>query len=68
MSIPDPTEHPDNFLEYLKSLGLDLVATAFFHYRTQPIVSPGGRYDVKSTQEWCERMDSLLVSSAQALT
>jgi hypothetical protein len=62
MSIPSPTELPDAFLEHLKSLGLDLAITTFIHYQKQPVLAPGGWYDEAPTQEWCEHMDSLLVS------
>jgi hypothetical protein len=65
MSIPSPTELPDAFLEHLKSLGLDPAVTTFIHYQKRPVLSPGGRYDEAPTQEWCERMDSLLVSAIQ---
>jgi hypothetical protein len=62
MSIPNPINDPNAFLEYIKTLGLDLAVTTFAHYQNRPNPSPGRRYDEKSTQEWCERMDSLLVS------
>src|SRR5258705_5076566 len=67
MSIPSPTELPDTFLDHLKSLSLDLAITTFNHYQNRPVHSPSGRYDVEPTQEWCEHMDSLLVSKFQFL-
>ena len=67
MSIPSPTELPDAFLEHLKSLGLDIAVTSFVHYQNRLVLSPSGRYDEAPTQEWCERMDSLLVSSIQLI-
>jgi hypothetical protein len=67
MSIPNPATHPDAFLEHLKSLDLDLAVNTFTHYQNRPVQSPDGRYDEQSTQEWCDRMDGLLVSSIQFL-
>ncbi|KIM81345.1 hypothetical protein PILCRDRAFT_8711 [Piloderma croceum F 1598] len=60
MSIPNPVNHLNTFLEHIKSLGLNLAVTTFTHYQNQPFHSPGHRYDERSTQEWCECMDSLL--------
>jgi hypothetical protein len=62
MPHPCPVNSPIEFLDYVKSLGLELAATAFVHYQTRPVRS-GGRYDDTQTQEWCERMDFFLVSS-----
>jgi hypothetical protein len=67
MSFPSPTELPDAFLEHLRSLGLDLAVSTFVHYQKRPILSPGGRYEETPTQEWCERMDSLLVHSLHCI-
>jgi len=63
MSIPSPLLSPDNFLAHAKSLGLDAIVTPFIHYQNRPLPSLlGGRYDEGAAQEWCERMDTLLVS------
>jgi len=62
MSIHNPIDDLNAFLEYIKTLGLDLAVTTFTHYQNRPNQSPGCWYDERSTQEWCERMDSLLVS------
>jgi len=45
-----------------RCLSIDLAVTTFAHYQNRPKQSPGHRYDERSTQEWCECMDSLLVS------
>src|SRR5258707_9850741 len=62
MSTPSPLLSPDEFLAHVKSLGLDAIVTPILHYKNRPLPSlPGGRYDENATQEWCERMDTLLV-------
>ena len=66
MSIPSPTTHPDNFLEHLRSLGLDHTVTTFTHHRNQPACSPSGWYHVRITQEWYNQMDSHFVSCIQS--
>jgi hypothetical protein len=63
MSIPSPLLSPEDFLARVKSLGLEAIVTPFIHYQNRPLPSlPGGRYDEGAAQEWCERMDMLLVS------
>ena len=61
MSFPDPIEAPNAFGEHLKSLGLHFAQAVFGHYQNRPIGSDG-RFNELATMEWCERMDSLLVS------
>ncbi len=64
MSFPSPLLSPNEFLDHVRSLGLESIITLFQHYQQRPFPSsPGGRYDTSSTQEWCDRMDTLLVSS-----
>jgi hypothetical protein len=63
MPFPNPLEAPDDFAEHLKSLNLDLLLTIFSFCRTRPVKDPNVRYDEDSAMEWCERMDSLLVSA-----
>jgi len=67
MSVPDPTEAPDAFGEHLKSLDLRFAQTVFGHYQNRPIQS-NGRFDEVTTLEWCERMDTLLVSLCHLTT
>jgi len=63
MSIPSPVLSPEEFLAHVKSLGLEAIITPFVHYQKRPLpLLPGGRYDEGTSQEWCERMDTLLVS------
>ena len=61
MSLPDPTQAPDAFGAYLKSVDLPFAQTVFGHYQNRPTES-NGRFQEVATQEWCERMDALLVS------
>jgi hypothetical protein len=62
MSIPSPVLSPEDFLAHVKSLGLDAIVTPFVHYQNRPVPSfPGGRYAEGAAQEWCDRMDTLLV-------
>jgi hypothetical protein len=63
MSFPSPLLSPNEFLDHVRSLGLEAIITPFLHYQDQPLPSSaGGRYDIRATQEWCDRMDTLLVS------
>jgi hypothetical protein len=63
MATPSPLRSPNDFLEHVKLLGLEAIVTPFIHYQHRPLPSlPGGRYDEGIAQEWCERMDTLLVS------
>lgn len=62
MSFPNPTEAPEDFFEYLKTLDLDIALTTFVHSRNQPVPGPTGRFKEDVAQFWCERMDLLLVS------
>jgi hypothetical protein len=64
MSLPDPTEAPDAFGDYLKSVDLHFAQTVFDHYQNRPSES-NGRFQEVATLEWCERMDALLVSPRQ---
>ena len=61
MSYPDPIEAPNSFGDYLKSLGLQFALTVFGHYQNRPIVT-NSQFEEVVTVEWCERMDTLLVS------
>src|SRR5882757_8240084 len=64
MTMPSPLLSPNEFLEHVTSLGLDSIIAPFVHYQNRPALSlAGGRYDESATQEWCERMDTLLVST-----
>ena len=63
MSFPNLIQAPEDFLVHVNTLGLDSVSTAFVHYQKRPIQTLGGRYDEDSAEQWCERMDALLVSS-----
>lgn len=62
MSYPDPLEAPNAFGDYLKTLELHFAVTVFGHYQNRPI-DTNGRFVEGMTQEWCERMDTLLVST-----
>jgi hypothetical protein len=62
MAYPDPIELPDKFLSHLQSLELEVATLIFQHFQTRPLQAADGRLDTPSTQEWCERMDNLLVS------
>jgi hypothetical protein len=64
ISLPDPTQVPDTFGDYLKSVGLQFAQTVFDHYQSRPSES-NGRVQEVATLEWCERMDALLVSPHQ---
>ena len=61
MSLPDPTQAPDTFGTYLKSLDLPFAQTVFGHYQNR-LTESNGQFQEVATQEWCERMDALLVS------
>ena len=65
MSFPDLIQAPEDFLVHVNAFGLDSISTAFVHYQKRPIQSAGGRYDEDSAEQWCECMDTLLVSSFQ---
>ena len=68
MSFPSPLLSPNEFLDHVQSLGLDSITTLFWHYQQWPVPSsPGSRYDMSDMQEWCEPMDTLLVSSDLSL-
>jgi hypothetical protein len=63
MSFPSPSQAPESFLTFLKTLNIDGAVTVFVHYRNQPVPGPNGRFKEDSAQNWCEWMDVLLVSS-----
>ena len=65
MSFPNLIQAPEDFLVHVNELGLNSVSTAFVHYQKWPIQSAGGWYNEDSAEQWCERMDMLLVSSFQ---
>jgi hypothetical protein len=65
MAFPSPIQEPDAFLVHLDKLALHSVSTAFVHYQKRPIQIPGARYNEDSSQQWCDRMDALLVSWVQ---
>ena len=62
MSFPSPITSLIGYLTHLMSLGLDSTITTFKHYQGQPVPTPEGHYDKSLTQDWCDRMDALLVS------
>ena len=62
MPYPNPKKTPATFLDHLRSLNLDSAVTPFLHNQTRPSQTPNGQLDEVKAQEWCERMDSLLVS------
>jgi hypothetical protein len=62
MSIPNPQEAPQEFEAYLKSLKLEIAIPAFLHNQNCPVPGPNGRLDEGSAQNWCERMDTILVN------
>jgi hypothetical protein len=53
VSLPDPTEAPDAFGDYLKSVGLHFAQTVFDHYQSRPSES-NGQFQEVATLEWCE--------------
>jgi hypothetical protein len=64
MPFPSPLLSPNEFLDYVRSLGLDSIITLFQHYHERPFPSPPGDcYDISDMEAWCDRMDMLLVSS-----
>lgn len=62
MAFPNPTEDPTAFHDHLKVVNLNFAIHAFDHYLAQPADS-SNRLDEITTNEWCEQMDVLLVSS-----
>jgi hypothetical protein len=65
MAFPSPTQAPNDFRDYLKSLNLNLALNTFSHYQNRPIETLNGRLIEDTAQQWCERMDSLLVTTWQ---
>jgi hypothetical protein len=63
MAFPNPIEAPNSFLDHLKAANLDFGTTVFAHYQSRPGPSSNGRLDDIPATEWCERMDTLLVSN-----
>ena len=63
MSIPSFVATPAEFLQYVQSLDLPSIISAFTHYQSRPELSPNGRLDDASTALWCDRMDALVVSN-----
>jgi len=63
MAYPNPIEAPMDFLAHLKSLDLQFAVNAFAHYQNQPIET-NGRLNEGTALEWCERMDTSLVSTS----
>jgi len=62
MAFPDPTQAPEEFGDYLKSVELHFAQSVFGHYQNRPHES-NGRFPPVETLEWCSRMDTYLVSS-----
>ncbi|KIM73060.1 hypothetical protein PILCRDRAFT_15544 [Piloderma croceum F 1598] len=60
MSYPKPSEAPEEFFHYLKSLNVDIAVTAFVHNRNQPVPGPNGQFRHDAAQNWCEQMDLLV--------
>jgi len=63
MSMPNPQQAPQEFKAYLKTLKLEIAIPAFLHNQNRPVPGPNGRLHEGRTQDWCERMDTVLVSS-----
>jgi len=66
MSYPNPQEAPNEFLDHLKSLNLIIAVNAFLHNQNRPIRETNGRLNEGTAQEWCERIDTHLVSTIQS--
>ena len=64
MSFPNPVDLPTEYLNHLTSLGLNCTVSTFNHFQTRIVQAPGVRLNESHSVEWCERMDSLLVSKA----
>jgi hypothetical protein len=62
MAHPNPREAPEEFSNFLKTLNLDIALTAFVHNQNRPTAGPDGRLSEGTAQDWCERMDAILVS------
>jgi hypothetical protein len=62
MSYPNPREAPEEFSRLLNTFNLDIAVTAFLHSRNPPLPEPDGRLSEAKAQQWCDRMDTLLVS------
>lgn len=61
MSRLSGVDNPTEFLDHIKSLGLDCAVTVFNHYQNRPVRASGNRYNEALPLGWCERMDTLLV-------
>ena len=62
ISISNLLLSPNEFLDHVRSLGLESIVMPFLHYQARPLPSSaGGRYDDNVAQQWCDRMDTLLV-------
>ena len=61
MAFPYPTDDPAAFRDHLKASNLDFTIIAFNHYLAQPVDS-SNHLDEVTANDWCERMDTLLVS------
>ena len=61
MAFPNLTNDPAAFRDHLKASNLDFAIIAFNHYLAQPADS-SNHLDEVTAYDWCERMDTLLVS------
>jgi hypothetical protein len=66
MSYPNPQEAPNKFLDHLKLLNLIIAINAFLHNQNCPIRETNSWLNEGIAQEWCERMDTHLVSTIQS--
>lgn len=63
MSRLSAVDNPTEFLDHIKSLGLDCAVTVFNHYQNRPVRASGNCYNEALPLGWCERTDTLLVST-----
>ena len=61
MAFPNLTDDPAAFCDHLKASNLDFTIIAFNHYLARPADS-SNHLDEVTAYDWCERMDTLLVS------
>ena len=61
MAFPNLTDDPTTFRDHLKASNLDFATIAFNHYLARPADS-SNHLDEVTAYDWCEQMDTLLVS------
>ena len=61
MAFLNLTDDPTAFRDHLKASNLDFAIIAFNHYLARPVDS-SNHLDEVTTYDWCEWMDTLLVS------